>query len=550
MTTIRKQIIFTLYLQVNLIKKLMRKAIFWYILLGLIVSLCMNLSNVNLIKKANPTNLHTNTKSLLNNVSVWSIDNEYYLTPPENFVNGKGWKRSPGVSNGDYYRRTPGYSILYYVSLKLFGNNHGILGLIMLQNILYLLSIYCVFFIANSLFKEHGFQQKLLVIMYSILPYFYSYNFFTLTEAISLFLAIFSLYFTLQALYSDTKKRKYIYYFLASIFISYNTLTRPFTGLLVLIVPFFIVIDDSIFGFKNKLILSFVCMTFFLLPISIWTIRNYAVSKEIVVLEKYMHPQSLDRTKPEFSAFWSLTQCWGEDGGAFNGYFMPFYDSVLADKSGDKQIQDIANLMNHKFWSVVSKDEFQKTLYSYRDILKSQQPYYQSMSPMPNEYTNLELDVTKEFDTFKAKYISANPIDYYVKSPIKYYKDLVINSYSAHLFLFQAENVGGNIFLKLTKLLMLVIYILMHLSVIGISFLCLYKKLVKKNITMEQSIVSFLSILCLLFVAILVFLFRAIEQRYFHPYLIFILIAFIQSTIIVSGIFTLLFQKVLKSKII
>lgn len=142
----------------------MHKSLAFYIVLGIFTSLFVNFGNIGLIKRANPNNQSINVQSMLDNVAIWSIDNEYYLTPPENRIDGKGWKRSPAVGDGSYFRRTPGYSILYYLSLKLFGRENGILGLVILQNILYLISIYCVYVIGNYLFQDNQLSKKIFSI--------------------------------------------------------------------------------------------------------------------------------------------------------------------------------------------------------------------------------------------------------------------------------------------------------------------------------------------------------------------------------------------------
>ena len=505
----------------------MRSSLLLFKILGITTSLIVNLRNINVIKKANPANKIINTQSINNNWAVWSIDNEYYLTPPENFIKGLGWKRAPAVGNGSYFRRTPGYSILYYVSMKICGEKNGILAIVIFQNILFLLSIYCVFVIGNYIFSGKNYIKGLFSLMYTTLPFFYSYNFFTLTESVSLFFSIFSFFFLIKALTSNKVKTKWLFYVLASIFIGYNTLTRPFSGLIFIALPYFIFIDNEILGIKHKFNTLAICLAFFLLPILIWTYRNYKVSGEIVVLEKYMHPQSLDRTKPEFSAFWRLTQCWGEDGGIFNSYFMPFFDTIMAGKSGDTQMKDIIERMNPKLWDVVSKEEFSASLDKYSEILIIQKPYYDKQVAMPKKYFPLEYELVKELGGYRERYISANKLQHYILTPIKYYKDLMLNSYSAHMFIFQAQNISGNNILKLFKGLMVFIYILMHLSAIFCFFGFVYKLYSRKEMSNEQKIVGFVSVLSLLFTTVLIFLFRAIEQRYFHPYLIFILVTFV-----------------------
>src|SRR6188472_1351551 len=76
--------------------------------------------NNYLIRKNNPGNIERNSKSLVDGQTVFSVDNEYYITPVENYLSGNGWKRGVGFSNGDYFRRVPGYSIVYLFFTAIF----------------------------------------------------------------------------------------------------------------------------------------------------------------------------------------------------------------------------------------------------------------------------------------------------------------------------------------------------------------------------------------------------------------------------------------------
>src|SRR6187200_79492 len=95
-----------------------------FLLLLILSSAVFNFSfleyNNYLIRKDNPTNIEINAKSLAYGQTVFSVDNEYYITPVENFLNGNGWKRGVGVSKGDYFRRVPGYSIVYLFFTEIF----------------------------------------------------------------------------------------------------------------------------------------------------------------------------------------------------------------------------------------------------------------------------------------------------------------------------------------------------------------------------------------------------------------------------------------------
>ena len=95
-----------------------------FLLLLIISAAIFNFSfleyNNYLIRKDNPGNIERNAASLAYGQTIYSVDNEYYTTPVENFLSGKGWKRGVGFSNGDYFRRVPGYSIVYLFFTAIF----------------------------------------------------------------------------------------------------------------------------------------------------------------------------------------------------------------------------------------------------------------------------------------------------------------------------------------------------------------------------------------------------------------------------------------------
>src|SRR6187549_732120 len=116
-----------------------------FLLLLIISAAIFNFSfleyNNYLIRKDNPGNIERNAESLAYGQTIYSVDNEYYTTPVENFLSGNGWKRGIGSSNGDYFRRVPGYSIVYLFFTAIFEKSTAHLLLKIFQLILFLITI-------------------------------------------------------------------------------------------------------------------------------------------------------------------------------------------------------------------------------------------------------------------------------------------------------------------------------------------------------------------------------------------------------------------------
>jgi hypothetical protein len=105
------------------------------------------------LRKAYPSPAY----SLFRGTSFNSIDNEYYLSYTNNYLKGHGWRFSmysmqnsdEPVGKGSYFRRVPGYPLLYFVFVSLFGYHWGLVVLIIVQHLLFF--CFRILFLSNSL---------------------------------------------------------------------------------------------------------------------------------------------------------------------------------------------------------------------------------------------------------------------------------------------------------------------------------------------------------------------------------------------------------------
>jgi len=110
--------------------------------LSLILVIIFDYTEYNL-RKNNPTPAY----SLFKSFSFSSPDNEYYLSYTDNYLKGRGWrfsmysmqKSDEPVGKGSYFRRVPGYPILYFLFISAFGAKLGMGILILFQHILLVL---------------------------------------------------------------------------------------------------------------------------------------------------------------------------------------------------------------------------------------------------------------------------------------------------------------------------------------------------------------------------------------------------------------------------
>ncbi len=488
-----------------------KKIIYLIVFVSLAIGFSLNEYNLHVIRQNNPANILINAKATLYNETVWSGDNEFYISPPENYLKGKGWRRDPPVGNGSYFRRVPGYSVFYFFFRILFNVPLALKLLKFAQMLLFALSVIYIYKILKLL-KFSNVLVAGITFLYGAVPFFSCFAYYTSTESVSPYLAVFYFYFLLKAFYAGDKKLKWNYYLIASLFIGVSILTRPPMALLALSLPLFIYKDyykeKGFFYFAKK---SFLLTATPLLLISAWALRNYLLTKEFVPLEQAYHPQTLDRMKPEFEGILALTKCWGEATVGpkdFNSYYIPFQDSVLVN--GDTSNVYIENIL--KAWPVqiindIGQERLAAVLKEHQRALYLQKPYYDKNIAMPSDYFPLQLKVQSDYHILVSEFTKKHLLTYWLKTPFHYFKNMVFHSNTSQLFIFQKE-VLGHQFLFVCKCFLFLLNILLY----GVMFCNLF--LIKDRILKYLFAVT--PLVMLLFFCLI---FRQIEQRYMLPVL-------------------------------
>jgi hypothetical protein len=462
------------------------------------------------LRKAYPSPAY----SLFRGTSFNSIDNEYYLSYTNNYLKGHGWRFSmysmqnsdEPVGKGSYFRRVPGYPLLYFVFVSLFGYHWGLVVLIIVQHLLFFASVYCFYQILCFL-RFSKIVKILMMSSYIILPYFYSYAFYTLTESISPLLFIFFLYFLLKA--NNREKDKVLNYAIASFFLGYAILTRPYMGLAGLILLYFLNKDYPITQKLQHLKTNFLIFAVAGVMLMTWAVRNWLITGKLVFLEKATHPENLDRVKPEFNALWNFVKCWEPDGDKMNEIHLGMFYAAIkkGDTSQVYREKFVAKIPNY-ITQIIDKTEINQSLIAYQTLLLSQKPYFDKNIPMPSEYTAEQWKVAALFDGFVSRFKQRYPFRYYVLNPLKQLGLIVLHSNTAHIYCFQEP-------FRHIQILNIVRYCLVvfHISLYVIMFLNLWW--IRTNFK-ETLIVSITPLLLVLF---FMFIFQAVEQRYMLPFL-------------------------------
>lgn len=491
---------------------MMNPKAFWLVF---IICLCcaavLNVANLFLVQ-----HYPTDTYHLADNgVTLWSPDNEYYLDPVDNYLKGREWRRNPPLGDGSYYRRTPGYSILYFLSTKI-ANNDPILRfyiVVLFQSLLFAISLY-VIWMTVGLLTQSVIVSGLITLLFGSSPLLSNSIFLTITESLFPYFIIYYLYWLLKASLCKNCgfKERIAAYTLACLFITLSILTRPVTGILslALLFSYFQFLLSNELNFK-KLITNLVLV---MLPpvalIGLWTARNYYKTGDLVLLEVSIHPESHDRMKPEFRAVFGFTKSWGEDGAVMNQWQLPLYHHAIW--KNDTSVIYVKNALDTFPLYVVEhfgRARLQDALVQYQKTVYSQKVYYDQNIPMPSTYSSLQLDTEVLFDELTAEFAKTFSFNYYIHSPLIYLKRSILNSNTSTIYLFQEP-------FRKYKILVLIRYSLLGLTVLSYatilfniwSFRCYANKLV------------LFCVVPILYLCFFAFYFKEIEQRYLLPALL------------------------------
>ena len=476
-----------------------------YLLAGIsvIAALALNELNLSFIRDQNPHNTGNNTVSTLRNVTVWSVDNEYYISPPDNFLAGKGWRRTEAVGPAANFRRVPGYSLLYFSCVSLFGPNTGLFILKYFQLFLFALSVIAIHGICTLYF---GSQTALWVTgLYGFTPFFSSFTAFTLTESITPSLMVFYLFFLAKAQHT-TDLKKTMSYMAASFFIGAAILTRPYMGIAGILLPAFIIMDykRDIPALMKNLV---VCGCLPVLMIAGWGMRNYLSTGEPVMLEKAYHPTSIDRFKPEFRGLFRFVKSWGEDGTFFNTYQLPMWAAARMGDTGFVHIRKTIDAWPENVVAQFGEKRLTDVLRKYQEASLAQHPYIMEMKPMPGTWLPVQIEAEEMFNTLTEEFRSEHPVEAYVIAPFRYLKRMVVHSNTSHIFLFQ-EPFRGNIILNGMRYFLALLHFLLYVSIPMAIF--------KARRNLRLLFIAAVPVIAIIFFC---FFHREVEQRYMLPFL-------------------------------
>jgi 4-amino-4-deoxy-L-arabinose transferase-like glycosyltransferase len=195
-----------------------------------------------------------------------------YQQLAENLVHSGAFSRSPKAPFHAETIRTPGYPLFHALIYHLFGGHPHLA--IVIQIVLSLATIYCVYRITALLFHERA--GVLAAALMALDPVSILYSQQLMTETLFAFCLTVSAFFFVKALKAE---RGYADYAWGSFFLATATYTRPVSYYLGVIVPLAFFLYWLVTGHRTKAVKTFlVVLLIQVICVGGWQVRNYMQS--------------------------------------------------------------------------------------------------------------------------------------------------------------------------------------------------------------------------------------------------------------------------------
>lgn len=409
---------------------------------------------------------------------VATADDASYLAPPKNFIDKGVWAdNSEGLSR--YFQRPPGYGMIFGLFHLLLREN-ALVALKLLQIGLYFLTLLFTGKIIHSLTSSEKWTIATSLIM-AILPMYSGFMYYTLTEAITPFLLIWSVYSFLSA---------------RSIF----GLTVPF-ALLLLVRPQLMIfpIILLLFAIIQKEKIKTLALSFAFIPIALWMIRSTIIAEEFQGIHPIYSDTNVSLYRPGHAAMTDLFRIWESDGETFH--------QTIACLSGVKDKKDL-----DKCTQSIPGEFLKQTkplIEEYHHLLQ-RADYAHSA-----DFNLSEKAFVKKVQSTRKQIITHSMFTHHIATPAKSALYLLSKS-QLNLNIFQ-DKFRGNVVMELVRWICI---LTINLGMLGL-IIQLFRR--------RNKLITFLSASVLIYFFYLIYFQRMNEERYLTPLLPILLVILIMS---------------------
>lgn len=462
----------------------------------------------NYIRKVNPNNESKSSQSLVANTMIYSPDDYWYVNQYKNWREGRGFTIDPAYKNLSV-RRTPVYPIIYGVFTYEFGYENGIVLLRYFQILLFCISAWLIYLIVLELTQRTR-SALIAAILYGVCPFISSYLPFTITESITPFFVVLTVYSYMNA----RKTKSNFMYLTTGIVAAICILNRP----LCLVLAIAMIIAELMEIYKNKASVlvqtkkSILILIGALIIFTPWVIRNYKVTNgEIILLEKLERKDIMDYGH-SLIELRSMVSCFGNPADYGCELFVQRATDNIANNNTDRNnvlLDDFLASFPGIAFQVWHKDTLKNAikeyLICYESLFRRKGNIEKDNVTGEEEFLNCNEKLRVKYNHMTNEFKKKAFLNYYVLTPLGHLKDIIFQSNTANIAWLQPNDEGYSFVKKCIKA---VLY-LINTTFYVLFFVGLFSKL----LPLWYRIISGISFLVLFI--ILTFEYRYFETRYY-----------------------------------
>lgn len=288
---------------------------------------------------------------------IITSDDASYLAPAENFIKTGVWKDN-SVGKSAYVQRPPGMAMLHLIACFIYPGNP-----MMIHKWMHLMihALGLIFFglVARSLFTKKW--ALVVFLIYALLPCFWGYTFYNLTESVTPTLMIILCWSYIRFQHMQNSNWLLIQGLLAGILL----LVRP--QLMIFILPMFYNLWLYIRA-RRKESVAVVILTLFISfgGFTLWQIRAVTIFKEWPGIHPIYHSSNQSQYRPVHHSFGQLYKIWEHNSQRFHSHMELIWGDANQDTSTINQNISIVlaeipgNIINQ-----IGHDEFRNIFKEY-----------------------------------------------------------------------------------------------------------------------------------------------------------------------------------------
>jgi hypothetical protein len=444
--------------------------------------------------------------SLREHVVVRTADDTSYLGPMKRLYE-TGSLYTNETEKWQSIVRSPGYGLLYYGCLMALGPDLALIGLKWLKYLLFALSVPALFVVLHHVLN-HPRWAFIGALIYGCAPFSYGFLAYTLTEAVTPALLIFTYYFLVKARIAPEKTFKW--WVFAAVLGGWVILTRPVLGLFILPLVGFIWSSNR----KQWMRLSFLAVLL-ILPIGTWQLRHKVVLGSFQSLHPIYQHEVPGMYRLPHESLWHLVKSWEYKSAHFHELTRLIWGGVGRNEDPLIVAEQVLKHIPEHVVETLGQTTLENYLVELQTAIRTAKT-----APLYGEPLGAERAVAATAYHLARQYRLAHWFHYAVVTPFNVYREMVFHS-NLPYYAIQGKY-RGTIWVETLRIVSFIIHSILLTLVVLLPFYWLFRwKHVKTLLSKAPNL--YLGV-CLVvasaaYLWYLIFVQRGIEERYTLPVL-------------------------------